>query len=238
MTVNRSERLATIHNQLIKISQDWALRRRFDPSRARELRAEAILENHAHYLGNIPAYRKLALEEGIDKLTGIDLIKRHLMLSDDIFKSYSQQWLNDSDFARMNEWLSEIHHKRINTDSTGIESIDQWIEHLDKSGFKIVYSSGTSGTFSFVPRDEMNWQLLKTVNTCCLAPLLMHDKMGAFWHRSLIKIASKLLSPNLFEIAINKMGAPDFDGVFLVRCHSRTYGTNGAVYPSNKVKLN
>jgi len=222
MPSDRAERLRAIHHQLIKLTQAWALRRKFDPERARDLRAEAILLNHAHYLETIPAYRRFAREEGIDQLDAIEPIKRRLMLPDDLFKSYDQRWLDERDFARMNIWLSEIHHRRIDVDVAGVPSIDAWIERLDQSGTRLVYSSGTSGNFSFIPRDTANWNLFRLASTCYLAPLLMREKVGTGWQRSLVRLGCLLLSPTAFVAISHAMRARDYDAVFLDFQRGRT----------------
>jgi len=215
MTTGQSERLRTVHRQLIKAAQTWALRQGFDPGRARELRREAILINHAHYIKTIPAYQRLAQEEGVSEVTDIETIKKKLMSTDDVFKSYNQEWLEQADFGQMNQWLSGIYHKRIDVDVQGVRSIDDWIERLRAAGTNTVYSSGTSGTFSFVPRDETDWALVKTANTVYLTPLLTYRKVGTALVRLLVKPAIRLLSPDTLVKAVNKAGLPDFDGFFL-----------------------
>ena len=60
MTQQTPAALAHIHRELIKLTQAWALRRPFDAARAADLRRQAILLNHQHYLATIPAYRRLA----------------------------------------------------------------------------------------------------------------------------------------------------------------------------------
>ena len=164
--------IARLQSQLIKASQAWALGAGFDAGRTRELRRQAVLLNHAYYLKNIPAYKKLAEEEGMVDLTEIDTIKRKLMFPDDIFKSYHQAWLDEADFSRMNGWLSGIYHRRINIDIRGIKSIDEWLERLSRDGILVTFSSGTSGAFSFVPRDKVDRSLAATANICYLTPLL------------------------------------------------------------------
>ncbi len=222
MSPDRSERLKTIHNQLIKLTQSWALRQKFDPDRARALRAEALLSNHAHYLENIPAYRRFAREEGIDRLDEIDPIKRRLMLPDDLFKSYDQTWLDERNFVKMNEWLSEVHHRRVDVDVAGAQSIDAWIERLGENDIQLVYSTGTSGNFSFIPRDLSNWNLFRTASVCYLTPLLMHEKVGTLWQRLLVKLACQLLPPSAFVKLSHRMGAADYDAVFLDFNRGRT----------------
>lgn len=215
MTRRQLQQLGTIYNQLIKISQAWALRQRFDHGQAQELRREAILINHANYIETIPVYKRLAQEEACGKITNIETIKKNLMSTDDIFKSYDQEWLDGQDFGKMNHWLSDLYYNRINVNVQGVRTIDDWIERLSTVGINLTYSSGTSSTFSFVPRDEMNWTLVKTANTCYLSPLFMYRKIGNPLAHLLLKPATTLMSPDTFAKVVNRMGLPDFDGVFL-----------------------
>ncbi len=206
--------LKDIQNELIKASQTWALGQGFNPSQVRQLRHEAIKLNHAHYVENIPVYRKLAEEEGYSEDADVDVIKNKLMLDAGIFKSYEQGWLDDGDFGRMTQWLSGIYHKRIDVDISGVKTIDDWIERLGSDGILVVYSSGTSGSFSFVPRDKEDWELSKTANIACLAPLLAR-RMGSALSGKLLKSAIRLMPPDAFARMAGKKGLPDFDGAFL-----------------------
>jgi hypothetical protein len=201
--------------QLIKLAQAWALRQDFDPERARALRRTAILANHSHYLEKIPAYSRLAREEGIGSLDDVAPIKQRLMLPDEVFKSYDQRWLDRRDFTSMNGWLSDIHHRRVDAEVAGLQSIDEWIVRLSQAGLRLVYSSGTSGMFSFVPRDEMNRRLQRMASTCYLVPLLMHEKLGTLWQRIQVQVGSRLVTPEAFARFSSKAGMRDFDAVFL-----------------------
>jgi hypothetical protein len=62
MAEQSSAALTHIHRELIKLTQAWALRRPFDAARTANLRRQAILLNHQHYLATIPAYQRLAKE--------------------------------------------------------------------------------------------------------------------------------------------------------------------------------
>jgi hypothetical protein len=97
------ERLRVIQNELIKVSQAWASEDRKALARAGDLREEAIRLNHAHYFEDIPAYHKLAVEEDCGEAADIETIKKKLMFSAGIFKSYEQSWLDDGEFGKMNE---------------------------------------------------------------------------------------------------------------------------------------
>jgi hypothetical protein len=172
------ERLKEIQEKLIKALRSWASGRGFDPLQAQELRHEVILLNHRHYIENIPVYRKIAEDEGCDKDSDFQTVKKKMMLSADIFKSYQQDWLDNNDYDRMNRWLSSVFHKTVDADMSNVKTIDEWIEALNKTGIHVTYSSGTSGAFSFVPRDKEDWELSRKANIACLAPLLAKRIMG------------------------------------------------------------
>ena len=208
-------------SNLIKLSRDWASGAKINLTPARELRNEVILHNHAHYLDNIPLYRKLAEEQGCGKDIDIQTIKHKLMFTADVFKSYEQVWLDDGDFARMTQWLSGIYDKRIDVDVSGAKTIDEWIERLDTNGVHVVYSSGTSGEFSFIPRDKQDWELSRMANINCLTPLLASRMAGNALSRQWLKPSVKLVSPDAFAAMAGKSELPDFDAFFLGFRHGR-----------------
>ncbi len=215
MTQKPTEPLADIHKALLRLTQAWALRRPFDAERARDLRRQAILLNHEHYLQTIPAYQQLAREAGIGLTDDVGAIVEQLMVSDDLFKSYSQRWLDANDFTRMNRWLSFIHHRQVNVDVEDVCSIDGWIDRLGQHDVMPVYSSGTSGAFSFIPRDRAMWELVRMANTCYLLPLLTYNKLGSSWQRLLTRWAAAWLSPSNFSQAVSSLSVKPFDAVFL-----------------------
>ncbi len=201
--------------QLTKVSQDWASGKKYDAVRAGELRREAIRLNHRHYLKTIPLYRKLAEEEGCDGETDIDTLKKKLMLSADIFKSYRQSWLDNNDYESMTGWLTGLFHREIKVDTEGVTSIDGWIDRLGMAGVHVVYSSGTSGTFSFVPREKEDWQRASHFNTSCLAPLLAPKILGNSIKGKLAKSALRLKSADRLGSLAGSGGLTDFEAVFL-----------------------
>ena len=227
MTLDPTERLRAIHFELIKITQAWALRRAPDLARAAQLRRRAALLLHAHYLETIPAYGRLARQEGIDRLDqgemepAIETIKRHLMLPDDLFKSYDQKWLDEKAFGRMNTWLAEIFHQPVEVDVADVRTIDEWIDRLGEAGIRLVYSSGTSGNFSFVPRDPASWRRFRLASACTLTPLVS-AKVGSAWQRRLLGPACRLLPPDLFARLTQGIGVKDYDAFFLDFQHGHT----------------
>jgi hypothetical protein len=215
MNLEQMAELKNTHVRLIKIAQAWASKKEYDPSQARSLRKQAALLLHDHYRENIPVYRRLAEEEGIGGLKDIEPIKSELMSTDDVFKSYNQEWLDLRDFQKMNEWLGTVFHQRVEINVDEVGTIDQWIDRLTENGIIPAYSSGTTGRFSFVPRDEMSWYLFTTAPMAYLTPMLMDKGFGALWQRLLVKPAIRALPPYKFAELVKKMSVTDCDGFLL-----------------------
>ncbi len=202
-------RQAAARKELVRLTQQWASGET-TLNHAQELRREVILLNHAHYLEKIHAYRKLASEAGIGKDPNIEDIKKYLTFTDGIFKSYQQEWLDNDNYPAMNRWLADIYHKPVDTDVVGVKSIDEWAERLKTAEIKLVYSSGTSGNFSFVPREETDWVAARITNIASLAPQLI-NRLAI----SAAKLLVKTMLPEVLMGTLAWRGLPDFDSVFL-----------------------
>jgi hypothetical protein len=214
MTTPRSFQLAKIarlQSQLIRASRAWASENALDFEKIKKLREKVICLIHAYSLQNIPVYRNLSLEENVAGFSDIAEIKNRLMLSDGVFKSYSPAWLDDGDFGRMTGWLSGIYHRRIKADVGAAKTIDDWLALLSAEGVETTFSSGTSGTFSFVPAGIVDRKLYKTANINYLAPLLARREIGL---PRRAKIAA-LLSPSMYARVFTARGLPGFDAFFL-----------------------
>lgn len=207
--------LTQLHAALIRLAQSWALRRPFDAARAAALRAAAIGLVHRHYLRHIPIYRQLAAAERVGPDADLATLKARMLSTDDLFKSYQPRWLDSGDFAAMTDWLGQIYHERIALDLRAVAGIDPWVAGLRAAGVRLVYSSGTSGIFSFVPRDEANLARLRLANTCYLLPLLGYDRLGAPWQRLALGPATRLLTPAQFERAARRFSPGGFEAVLL-----------------------
>src|SRR5215469_7210546 len=148
------------HERLLQDAMRWAAGAPFDPEQARQSRRDALLRNHRHYLSRIPLYRQIADRAGVTDDAPFDVLAHSMLLPDGIFKSYPQSLLDKCDFGGMNRWLRTIFHDELEVPDS-YETVDDWLAGLDKRGIHTVYSSGTSGNLSFVPRDEYSWWLFR-----------------------------------------------------------------------------
>jgi hypothetical protein len=201
------------HELLLAESMRWAAGAG-DAARATGLRHAALATNHRHYLARIPLYRDLARRAGVGEDASIDTIARTLLLPDAIFKSYPQSYLDARDFAAMTRWLRTIFDREIEA-SSEVATIDAWLAALGERGVHAVYSSGTSGNLSFVPRDDYSWALFREGPLCYamlqLARLGVVGRVKGF----AAQLAGRVLSPARFHQLVDRAGLRDFDGIFL-----------------------
>jgi len=78
-----------------------------------------------------------------------------------------------------------------------------------------VYSSGTSGNLSFVPRDDYSWALFREAPLPYTMLLLARLGVVARWKAAAAKLAGRALSPGRFQQLVERVGLREFDGIFL-----------------------
>jgi len=148
-------RVLEIHDALREIAQLWVQSEDWEEDKALRLREEGVLLNHKRYFRSIPAYRALAEDAGIDEeVTDVEVIKTDLMFATDIFKSYDPALIDDGDWQQMTAWLRTVFSGDLPGDYSTIKSLEEWIERVMEAELNIMTSSGTSGQYSFVPRDN------------------------------------------------------------------------------------
>lgn len=135
----------------------WTYRRFEDlyaiPREEREkLQLEAVRINFARLRDRVPALKKLADRQGVDR---IDKLEDVLPVCFDhrVLKNYPIQIIENRDFVKLTAWLNKLTvHDLTRVDLSGIKTIEQWLDRLDSFGMLVTYSSGTTGKLSFVPR--------------------------------------------------------------------------------------
>jgi hypothetical protein len=198
-------------DQLKRITMTWAAHRRLDEVEAHAIRRSAIELCHEHYLDAIPMYRKVCRRMGVDGAASFDTIAEELLVPDDIFKSYPARLLDEGRFGEMNEWISSISSERIEFDTSEIETIDDWIERVDHAGLKLVFSSGTSGHISFVPRDPRTWRAFTELPFLYAAAQIGHRGLLPAWKFFLVRAAADRLAPDTYSELVKKHGLRSLD---------------------------
>jgi Acyl-protein synthetase, LuxE len=129
----------------------------FDEADATRLRHRAIALCHAHYRAAIPAYRRLCDEACVTDDVPLAVLAERCVVTDDLFKSYDAAWVDARDFAALSGWLGDVCSEPVPADAGEAHDVDDWLERLERGGLHVLYSSGTSGKLSFVPRGEASW---------------------------------------------------------------------------------
>jgi hypothetical protein len=129
----------------------------FDDAATTRLRHRAIALCHAHYRAAIPAYRRLAAEAGVDDDAPLPVLAERCTVTDDLFKSYDAAWVGARDFGALSGWLQDVCAEPVPADAAAAHDLDDWLDRLERGGIHVLYSSGTGGRLSFVPRGEASW---------------------------------------------------------------------------------
>lgn len=156
------------------------------PREEREaLQLEAVRINFDRMRGRIPALKKLADRQGVER---IDRIEDVLPVCFDhrVLKNYPIQIIENRDFPKLTSWLDKLTaHDLTRVDLTGITTIEQWLGRLEAYGMLVTYSSGTTGKLSFVPRswDEFGpWRAhFFNVNHACSGVNPHETKLETFF---------------------------------------------------------
>jgi hypothetical protein len=129
-----------------------------DYQKIADLTFNAIKYNFKHHYENNSLYRRLCEVNKIDPNTikFKEDLKKIPLLPDSFFKDHPE----DKGFLN---WLDNIYtgNTPMPTFRTETPDHDDVIEEFNKIGVSIMFTSGTSGRFSFIPRDNGSWDRLR-----------------------------------------------------------------------------
>jgi hypothetical protein len=129
-----------------------------DYSKAQEYLLPAIRHTFKHHFENNFLYHRVCEANGVtpEAITSKKDLKKIPLLPDAFFKDYPEGkgFLN---------WLKTIFTGSLPKPvfKTDNPSHDEIIEEFNKKGTSIMFTSGTSGRFSFIPRDTRSWNRVK-----------------------------------------------------------------------------
>ncbi|MEW5733939.1 MAG: hypothetical protein AB1921_03740 [Thermodesulfobacteriota bacterium] len=207
---------AALAQEIIRLTIQWAADGATDARAMNALVDQALLSNHRHYHDRIPHYRTVCERAGVGpECSDLARIAEACLLPDDLFKSYPQRLLDEGDFAGMNRWLSRICAAPVPEAACAAGNLDEWIETLSRNGLTLVFSSGTSGNVSFVPRDASTWHSFVRMPFVYLPFLLADRGVLPLWKAMAMRVLGKRVSPDRFLSLVMGMGLKDTDGIFL-----------------------
>jgi hypothetical protein len=141
--------------------EPWVQGEQIDRGRLQKLHDAATLAAHAFYVESIPIYARLAEELGLAECDDAEMIRTELASTDHVFKSYPQEWIDNRDFASLTDWAGQVVSDRPKPDLAGVATVEQWLKAMHASGWRVNYSSGTSGHLSFGAREQLTVSALE-----------------------------------------------------------------------------
>lgn len=176
---------------------------RVDKSKAENLRFEALRHSFEHHYELNAFYRQYCRGEGVSpaEIGEPSDLARIPLIPDTFFKDHPLA-------AGFFGWLQRIATGPVpDIDLKGANaSFDDVIEALQERDFTVTFTSGTSGKFSFFPRDALTWMRQQYSYACGVAEIL-----GSHYDSGL---AVLILAPN-----------PEKTHLFLGRVTGFAYGT-------------
>jgi phenylacetate-coenzyme A ligase PaaK-like adenylate-forming protein len=130
----------------------------FEYSKAQDYMFPAIRHNFNHHYKNNFLYHRICETKGVtpEMIASKEDLNKIPLLPDAFFKDYpdGKGFLN---------WLKTIFSGSLPKPvfKTDNPSHDEIIEEFNKKGISIMFTSGTSGRFSFIPRDTRSWDRVR-----------------------------------------------------------------------------
>ena len=115
----------------------------------------AAKKKFAEIKEKIPTLTRLADEQGVDAIEGLDdLVK--ILFPHTVYKSYPLSYLEKNKFKQLTRWMNGLTSEDLSSvDASSCTSIDEWIDLLDEqTNLTLCHSSGTTGKLSFLPRNK------------------------------------------------------------------------------------
>ena len=125
------------------------------------IQLSALKLRFAQLRDHVPVLKRLADDVGVTRIDTLNDVVP-ILFKHTVYKSYPASLLEKGRFQHLTQWLNKL----VTVDLSGVDvrdcaSIDDWIAVLDRtSPLELRYSSGTSGTMSFLPqtREETDLQ--------------------------------------------------------------------------------
>lgn len=142
---------------------------RLTPKQIEEIQIAGIRKRFSELRAQLPVLDKLATDQGVDEIRSIDDVAP-LLFPHTVYKSYPMSYFEKCRFDKLTKWLNGLTTFDLsNVDAVGIETIDDWLDLLDRETPLLVsHTSGTTGKLSFVPRSKEQWRQTVVHSGCML----------------------------------------------------------------------
>ncbi len=125
----------------------------------RDLQIKAIDERFQQRKGQIKLLGHRAEEAGLSAVTSLEDAVQ-LLFPHTAYKSYPESFLIDQRWDRMSKWLDTVSTYRVPVDKVkDAPDVDGWLANLEREGFFVACSSGTTGKSAMLVASakDMEW---------------------------------------------------------------------------------
>ena len=125
---------------------------------------QAANERFAAQRQSIPLLANRAESGGVTEIKQpADLVP--LLFAHTTYKTYAEGWLNDGQWDRMGKWLATVSTRNVEgLDTSGVQTLDDWIKQLETAGHYLSCSSGTTGKPAMLSCTEGDIELSARIN--------------------------------------------------------------------------
>lgn len=144
---------------------DYGVGFRLSRTEREAMQLAALQQRFATLRPAIGALDRVAAEQGIDAIARLeDAVP--LLFPHTVYKSYPLSFLENARFDRLTRWLDGLTTFDLSgLDTSGIETIDDWIRLLDaQTPLAVIHTFGTTGKLSFIPRTKAQVKLAAGIN--------------------------------------------------------------------------
>lgn len=158
MKVERDEAMAFADSPATYFDGSWHAMQHVETARLQALQLEALRLRFEDLHRQIPALAALTAGKKVTSIEAAEDVVP-LLFEPSAYKSYPDSLLIKNNFTALTRWLDRLTtHQLAEVDVSAADSIDSWLEILDaETQVRVAHSSGTSGTMSFLPRAQREW---------------------------------------------------------------------------------
>ena len=125
----------------------------------RETQVEAMNERFQQRIGAIKLLAHRANDAQVSEIRGLDDAVR-VLFPHTAYKSYPESFLIDQRWDRLSKWLDTVSANRVPVDKVkDAPDVDGWLANLEREGFFVSCSSGTTGKSAMLvaSQKDMDW---------------------------------------------------------------------------------